>query len=123
RQEMGILPFAEGVALMIGLFAERRGPQEVGRRFAVAEVHGGVLWSKECRVALGESAIALGRDVDVSRQGSIGRPEQFGADGSEMRILLRRLLAPASLDDVAALAVIVFRRVQAANAGESVHLV
>jgi hypothetical protein len=113
---------AEGVPLLVGDLAERRRAVEVGGGVAVAQRHGGVARAEEGGVLAVDAAVAARRDVDVAGQRIVAVAEQFGAHRAEVRPLHRRLLPPAGVHDVGALAVIVLRGVQAAHEGHAVHL-
>ena len=89
---------------------------------AVAEGHGSVARAEESGVLAVDAAVAARRDVDVAGQRIVAVAEQLGAHRAEVRPLHGRLLPPAGVHDVGALAVIVLGGVEAADEGHAVHL-
>src|SRR6185437_1381120 len=108
--------------LLIGTLRQRRGTSKVGRSMAIAEGDRGVAWAEEGGILAVDAAVAARRDVDVAGQWIVTVAEQLGADGAEVRPFHGRLLSPAGVHDVSALAVVVLGGVEAANQGEVVHL-
>src|SRR5579871_4894207 len=98
---------------LIGSFCDCGGAIEIGGSVTVTQRDGGETGSQESGILVANTAVAVWSDVDVAGQRIIGFAQELCTDRAEVRPLHRRLLSPAGVHDVGALAVIVFSRVQA----------